>query len=115
MMGIGPLIPWRKSDKKILFKKLLFPLGISLLIALSLLIIIGIKNFIPIIAFTSIGFALSSICYEWISDTKIRISSGDKILNCNPIILDGVVLDLDSAILILVLEIFRLFFQFILN
>ena len=68
------------SSKKILFKKLLFPLGISLLIALSLLIIIGIKNFIPIIAFTSIGFALSSICYEWISDTKIRISSGDKII-----------------------------------
>ena len=80
MMGIGPLIPWRKSDKKILFKKLLFPLSISLLIALSLLIIIGIKNFIPIIAFTSIGFALSSICYEWISDTKSRISSGDKII-----------------------------------
>ena len=62
------------------------------------------------------GLLLTYVSRETMLATEdFLISSGDNILNCKPIILDGVVLDLASVILILVLEIFRLFFQFILN
>ena len=42
VMGIGPLLNWRKSDPKQLINKIIFPLIISLLIIFILLILIGV-------------------------------------------------------------------------
>ena len=50
VMGIGPLLNWRKSDPKQLINKIIFPLIISLLIIFILLILIGLEKYLAAIA-----------------------------------------------------------------
>ena len=78
VMGIGPLLNWRKSDPKQLINKIIFPLIISLLIIFILLILIGLEKYLAAIAFGSLSFAITSIFQDWFQNTKIRISSGDN-------------------------------------
>ena len=78
VMGIGPLLNWRKSDPKQLINKIFFPLTISLLIIFILLILIGLEKYLAAIAFGSLSFAIISIFQDWVQNTKIRISSGDN-------------------------------------
>ena len=70
IMGIGPLIPWRNSNWKSVARALKLPLAATV-IAFVILIIGGIREIIPLIAFSTIVFVLIGIFREWFKGTKV--------------------------------------------
>lgn len=70
VMGIGPLIPWRNSSYKVVFKSLKYPLLIAVLVTL-VLVILGVTEIIPLISFAIVGLVASGIIREWYKGTKV--------------------------------------------
>mgnify|MGYP006118399961 FL=1 len=74
LMGIGPILSWRKTTKKAVIIRLLPSIIITTLIGLYLYIS-GIKEFFPFVSFISIFFVMTIIIREWIGGTKSRMSN----------------------------------------
>lgn len=78
LMGIGPLLPWRKASLNSLFKMLTFPLILSILIV-SVCLLLGLTKIWAIFGFATCAIALGGIIQEWFRGTKSRVKRGDKI------------------------------------
>lgn len=74
LMGIGPILSWRKTTKKAVIIRLTPSIIITVLIGIYLYIS-GIKEFFPFISFISIFFVLTIIIREWIGGTRSRMSN----------------------------------------
>ena len=77
IMGIGPLLPWRKATRRSIKNWFLWPslAGLGTLLGLFA---IGIQEPIAIIAFGLITFVITSIFEEWVRGTRSRHRSGEN-------------------------------------
>ena len=71
LMGIAPLLPWRKTALSDIKYALLFPTTSAVLFML-ILFIIGVHQFYPLIAFGLSSMVLFSISREWYKGTRLR-------------------------------------------
>jgi cytochrome c-type biogenesis protein CcmF len=71
LMGIGPLIAWRRSSARSLLKTLRWPIGTSVVAGIAL-VAIGAGSSLPgLIGYTFCVFVLSSIMVELVRGTKV--------------------------------------------
>lgn len=79
LMGIGPLLPWRRSTSASLMRSLRTPL-IAALLAVIAVIAIGVRQPVAIIAFASVAMAIGGILNEWFRGTRSRHRRGEPYL-----------------------------------
>ena len=79
LMGIGPLISWRKASKKNLINNFMVPIitGISTSI---ILILLGIREITAVVSYSLCAFVFATVFSEFIKGTKVRASRGENYL-----------------------------------
>jgi cytochrome c-type biogenesis protein CcmF len=78
LMGIGPLVAWRRASLRSLGRTFLWPLGASLAAGLVLLVF-GAGSSIPgLVAYTFSAFVLASIVLEFARGTRARKALGAR-------------------------------------
>ena len=77
MMGIGPLLPWRKASARSLKQWLVWPALVGLL-TLVVLVVLGVQRPVAILAFGVVAFVAAAISEEWWRGTAARHRSGDN-------------------------------------
>ena len=71
LMGIGPLVAWRRSSGRALLKALRWPIGVSIVAGIAL-IAVGAGSSLPgLIGYTFCVFVLASIAVELVRGTKV--------------------------------------------
>ena len=76
LMGIGPLLPWRRSTTQSLIRALRAPVIVALLTILVLLIV-GIRQPYALVGFGAVALALGGILTEWYRGTRSRHRRGE--------------------------------------
>ncbi len=76
VMGVGPLLPWRRTSGKSLRRWLLWPLGMAAITAGGLLLS-GVRGPVAIGAFAVAAFVFGGIVEEWWRGTVARVKAGD--------------------------------------
>jgi cytochrome c-type biogenesis protein CcmF len=72
LMGIGPLVAWRRASLRSLGRTFLWPFGLSLLVG-GVLLTLGAGSSIPgLLAYTFAAFVLTSIAIEFGRGTRAR-------------------------------------------
>lgn len=79
LMGIGPLISWRKASWKTLRKNFLFPFILSVLFAV-LLVFTGITEFTAVASFACCCFVVVTIVIEYYRGIMVRRKRGDNVV-----------------------------------
>jgi cytochrome c-type biogenesis protein CcmF len=70
LMGIGPLIAWRRSSTSALLKTLRWPIGVSLITGI-VLVVLGAGSSLPgIIGYTFCAFVMTTIVVELVRGTR---------------------------------------------
>ncbi len=77
LMGIGPLLPWRRSTWKSVINALTIPFSITI-IFFVILIFMKIYKPVALISFTASFFVLASIGQEWVKGTLAISKSGER-------------------------------------
>jgi len=77
MMGVGPLLPWRKASARSLKQWFVWPL-LSGVVIVCVLLAVGVQRPIAILAFGVVAFVATSISEEWWRGTAARHRSGDN-------------------------------------
>ena len=75
LMGIGPLLPWRNSSISNLITLLRYPVGAAITMTVILLVL-GLRQLPPIIAFATCSIVITGIVQEWIIGTRSRHNRG---------------------------------------
>ena len=75
MMGIGPLLPWRKINNETLKQKILIPVIGTVIVSISLYAFLGIREHLAVLAFSSTAFVFLSVFSEWYIGTRRRMKS----------------------------------------
>ena len=79
LMGIGPLIAWRRSSGRALLKVLRWPMAVSIISGI-VLIVIGAGSSLPgIIGYTFCAFTLTTIVVELVKGTRVTGSFSELI------------------------------------
>ncbi len=76
LMGIGPLLPWRRSTTQSLVRALRVPVAVSLL-TMIVLLVVGVRQPVALVAFGSVGLAVGGIMAEWFRGTRSRHRRGE--------------------------------------
>jgi cytochrome c-type biogenesis protein CcmF len=78
LMGIGPLIAWRRSSLRALGVSLVWP-SVAALVAGAVLIVLGAGSSVPgLVAYTFSVFVLAAIVEEFVRGTKARKALGER-------------------------------------
>ncbi|MQF81415.1 MAG: heme lyase CcmF/NrfE family subunit [SAR202 cluster bacterium] len=77
MMGVGPLLPWRKASSRSLRQWFIWPTAVGILTILVLLGL-GVKRPVAIFSFGVIGFVAFAILEEWARGTLARHRNGEN-------------------------------------
>jgi cytochrome c-type biogenesis protein CcmF len=72
LMGIGPLIAWRRASLRSLGKSFAWPAGAALVAGVTLLAVGAGSSPAGLIAYTFAAFVLGSIVYEFVRGTRAR-------------------------------------------
>ena len=80
LMGIGPLLPWRRASRQLLWKNFAPPVIATGFLAIALFAA-GIREFLPLIAFASCGFVLFGVGLEYYRGIGVRLRAGRTIGN----------------------------------
>ena len=72
LMGIGPLVAWRRASLRSLGRSFAWPAGIALGFGVVLLALGAGSSWIGLVAYTFCAFVLGSIVYEFIRGTRAR-------------------------------------------
>ncbi len=75
LMGIGPLLPWRRSSFSQIRRILLMPVVLTILTVLAISLLLQISKIVVIIGITVSVLAIISVLQEWVRGTKTRSSS----------------------------------------
>jgi cytochrome c-type biogenesis protein CcmF len=76
LMGIGPLVAWRRASLRAVGRTFLWPLGTALAVG-AVLLLLGAGSSVPgLIAYTFAAFALASIALEFGRGTRARHALG---------------------------------------
>ena len=76
LMGIGPLVAWRRASLRSLGKTFLWPLGVSLVAGAALVALGAGSSIAGLIAYTFSAFVLASIALEFVRGTRARRALG---------------------------------------
>jgi cytochrome c-type biogenesis protein CcmF len=76
MMGVGPLLPWRKSSGRSLKRWLIVPSAAGLAVFAGL-VIAGIREPLAVVAFGVIAFVAAAISEEWYRGSAARRRTGE--------------------------------------
>ncbi len=77
MMGVGPLLPWRKASARSLKRWFVWPVVVGVL-TVVVLVAFGVKRPVAIFSFGVVAFVATSIIEEWWRGTAARHRSGDN-------------------------------------
>ena len=77
VMGIGPLLPWRRASLKTLLRSLFAP-GVVSLAVMVLLVILGVTKPYAVAAFGLCTLVATGILLEWVRGTRSRHRHGDN-------------------------------------
>ncbi len=72
LMGIGPLVAWRRASLRSLGRSFAWPAGIALAAGAVLLLLGAGSSRIGLVAYTFSAFVLASIGYEFVRGTRAR-------------------------------------------
>jgi len=72
LMGIGPLVAWRRASLRSLGRSFAWPAGIALAVGIVLLLLGAGSSWIGLLAYTFAAFVLGSIGYEFVRGTRAR-------------------------------------------
>src|SRR6478736_5018364 len=72
LMGIGPLVAWRRASLRALGRSFAWPAGIALAVGVVLLLLGAGSSWIGLLAYTFAAFVLGSIGYEFVRGTRAR-------------------------------------------
>ena len=72
LMGIGPLVAWRRASLRSLGRSFLWPAGIALACGVVLLLLGAGSSWVGLVAYTFSAFVLASIGYEFVRGTRAR-------------------------------------------
>ena len=71
LAGICTLLGWRRAPIQNLLRKFLWPLVAAIVVGI-VIIILGIREWYAVIAFSLCSFVLSSVLFEWLRETNAR-------------------------------------------
>ena len=78
LMGVGPLLPWRRANLRSLQRAVLIP-GIAALATVAVLLVVGIRQPYAVVGFGLCALVTASIVAEWVRGTVARRRSvGDN-------------------------------------
>ena len=78
LMGIGPLLPWRRANLRSLQRALLVP-GTVAVVTVAVLLVVGIRQPYAVVGFGLCALVTASIVVEWVRGTSARRRSvGDN-------------------------------------
>jgi cytochrome c-type biogenesis protein CcmF len=77
LMGVGPLVPWRRASKGILWRTLRVPLAVGLAVVVGVAVL-GVRSPLPMLAFAVCGFVTAGILREWARGTQVRRRRGES-------------------------------------
>ena len=72
LMGIGPLVAWRRASLRSLGRSFAWPAGLALLVGIGLLLLGAGSSPVGLVAYTFSAFVLGSIGYEFARGTRAR-------------------------------------------
>src|SRR5213596_1246142 len=72
LMGIGPLVAWRRASLRSLGRSFAWPAAIGLAVGIVLLLLGAGSSWIGLLAYTFSAFVLGSIGYEFVRGTRAR-------------------------------------------
>jgi cytochrome c-type biogenesis protein CcmF len=78
LMGIGPLLPWRRANRQRLVQALFLPLAGAAICAANLWLA-GIRDVLPLTALAACSFALGAIALEFWSGVRARCHTGEGV------------------------------------
>ncbi len=77
LMGIGPLLPWRRASPRKALWTLRFPLGGAALTA-TVLVVAGVQQPVAVLAVAVVVMGVTGIVHEWIRGTWSRRRKGES-------------------------------------
>lgn len=77
LMGVGPLISWRKASKENLIRNFSYPVVLCILVMLALFIG-GIREITPLLSFGLCAFVVATVFLEFIRGVKARVRRGEN-------------------------------------
>ena len=76
LMGVGPLLPWRRATGRNLVRALRYPLAVALATGV-VLVAAGMRQPVAVLAFSTCALAVTGIVHEWIRGTRSRHGKGE--------------------------------------
>ncbi|MYG83190.1 MAG: heme lyase CcmF/NrfE family subunit, partial [Candidatus Dadabacteria bacterium] len=77
LMGIGPLISWKKASSANLKRNFVFPAAVFLVVLLAL-VVFGMREPVALLSFALCGFVASTVFLEYFRGIKVRSSRGEN-------------------------------------
>ena len=78
LMGIGPLLPWRRASRTNVVRALRYPVAVAAVTA-SVLALVGVGQPVAIAAFAVCAMVVTGIVHEWVRGTISRHRRGEPV------------------------------------
>lgn len=79
LMGVGPLLAWRRASPAAVGRTLAAPAALALLSAL-VLVVGGMRDPLPLLIFTMCGFVAATVLVEFRYGVRVRASHGEPVV-----------------------------------
>lgn len=79
LMGVGPLLPWRRASWRTVLYTLRYSLAISALVSIGL-IVLGVRQPVALMALAICSIVIVGIFHEWVRGCRSRHSRGESYL-----------------------------------
>jgi cytochrome c-type biogenesis protein CcmF len=79
LMGIGPLISWRKASKDNLIRNFTLPVAIGVVTSV-ILFVFGIRHIYALISFSLCAYVTATVFVEYYRGIKVRVRRGENYL-----------------------------------
>jgi cytochrome c-type biogenesis protein CcmF len=76
LMGIGPLLAWRRTSGSSLARNFRWPVALGAAVALALLVLLGLANAWAAVAYGACAFVLGAIALEFVRGVRVRRGAG---------------------------------------
>jgi cytochrome c-type biogenesis protein CcmF len=77
LMGVGPLLPWRRASARNVLRTLRYPLGVAALVVVALAVA-GVREPVALLALAVIAIAVTGIAHEWARGSRSRHRRGES-------------------------------------
>jgi cytochrome c-type biogenesis protein CcmF len=77
IMGVGPLVPWRRGTPKNIFRMLRYPVAVAVSIA-TVLVVSGMRQPVAILALATCSIVITGILAEWVRGSISRHKKGEN-------------------------------------